>query len=66
MEKRLKIKVDGNWRSNPRFFQQHKDFQYKSGTVDFALAWYQQAMEVSGFSFIQISIFNHIIDQIGS
>jgi len=45
LEKRLKMTKGGNWRTNRDNFLA-RDTQYQSGTMNFALAWYQQAMQV--------------------
>jgi len=48
MEERLKVNAgSSSWRHNAKFFYWEEDFTYKAGAVNFALAWFQQAMEVS-------------------
>ena len=48
MEERLRVKPgSSSWRENNEFFYREKEFTYQAGAVNFALAWFQQAMEVS-------------------
>jgi hypothetical protein len=47
MDERLRVNAgSSSWRHNDRFFYWEEDFTYKAGAVNFALAWFQQAMEV--------------------
>ena len=47
IEQSLKVRIGGtSWRDNGDHYLRSDDSKYRSGTVSFALAWFQQAMEV--------------------
>ena len=49
----LKIKRrSSSWQVNETYFKLASDCKYKPGTMSFALAWFQQAMAVSGLRII--------------
>ena len=47
MNDRLKIKWGtSSWRANENHYYAGNGYRYKPGAVNFALAWFQQAMQV--------------------
>ena len=47
MERKLVVKQGStNWRDCETYFHKRPEYQYKPGTVSFALAWFQQGQVV--------------------
>jgi hypothetical protein len=66
MEKRLKVKLgSSSWRENETYFYSERGFRYKPGAVNFALAWFQQAMEVNSSEIVMRSGTHCSTDRIG-
>ena len=57
IETNFKINAySSSWQINDVFYKSDSDCQYKPGTINFALAWFQQAMAVCTFLwFLQIT-----------
>ncbi len=65
VEKRLKMTNGGNWRSNRDLFMSDS-VRYQSGTMSFAIAWYQQAMQVSKSGILSFLLSNNKCIRIGN
>jgi len=56
MQNRLVVKKGGtSWRTNESFYRSEEDCRFKPGTVSFAVAWFQQAMQVRPDSYYNVN-----------